>query len=87
MQGATSVATCVNCTSGCENGLYGAYICPRTSTDWTVWYDTDGVEGNNSCIRVDPTVQADGDAARSFCLGLSPGVQLLTYSTVSIQVL
>jgi hypothetical protein len=52
MAGSGNMSQCTNCSSGCSSGTFGAYLCPTAVyTDWSVWYDTTGVEGNNSCFR------------------------------------
>jgi hypothetical protein len=75
--GANSTAACVSCASGCEAGTYGAYVCPGAFPDWTVWFDTAGVEGTHSCLRfVAGALSWSNSNAR--CAAMGTGVHLVT---------
>jgi hypothetical protein len=80
--GTTAVAGCVACnTSVCGNGTYGTFVCPGSVyTDWSVWYDTAGVEGNNSCYRFVST-PLQFNASRALCA--AAGAHLLSSRQVS----
>jgi hypothetical protein len=79
--GATSAAACSSCSgsTSCSNS-YGRYACP--AMDWTVWYDTTGVETANSCVKFYSNA-LDWVSSRDACAAVATGVHLATFRTVS----
>jgi hypothetical protein len=75
-------ANCTNCSVGCEGGLHGARVCPRTGDPslWRVWYDKSGAEGANSCLYMNDT---DGtwDVGSQTCKAMDPAAHLLTINS------
>ncbi len=78
-EGSTASANCTSCTGGSCTGWVGVYPCP--SMGWTPWVDSLGVEGNNSCIAVDPAVST-WSAASTACTSMASGAHLLTTQQV-----
>ena len=54
-------------------------------TDWTVWYDTSGVELANSCLKTG-TTPANYPAAQSFCASQANGTHLVTWRQVCLYI-
>ncbi len=77
--GSVLKAACVACTTGCEDGTYGAVFTPCPGDKWLGWLDVEGVEGTHSCLRALPNV-GNWVAANATCLASS--LQLLTVKQV-----
>ena len=83
LPGSTSVAACIGCIGGCPNASFAAQLCLDSS--WYAVYDTNGVEGAHSCLKVTPEdfgiVPSPGtvawNVANSTCNAMGSDVHLL----------
>jgi hypothetical protein len=70
----TGATSCNSCASGCGSN-FGRYACP--GTDWTVWYDTTGVETANSCVKYYSDTK-NWTQSRDACAATATGAHLLS---------
>lgn len=80
----SGASSCTSCTTGCDaaGSSYGRYACP--GTDWTVWYDTTGLETVNSCVKYYSDAMLYPQS-RDACVAAASGGHLLSSRSVRVM--